>query len=145
MSSDCGKDLSLQVAYDKQENQWSRNVTAFNELVSGRLLEECWTTALDGITLQMETSTNDSVELHTPKIFWEDRAIKMKVVCNGSSLTEGDFDTVEFDFEVDKPLKMTGLMSNTEYECMARLFKEDGSISGWSDVWPVSTLETGAT
>jgi len=163
VASDCGKDLSLQVAYDKQENlhvpydkqeslqvaydkqenQWSRNVTVFNELVSGRLLEECWTTALDGITLQMETSTNDSVELHTPKIFWEDRAIKMKVVCNGSSLTEGDFDTVEFDFEVDKPLKMTGLMSNTEYECMARLFKEDGSISGWSDVWPVSTLETG--
>jgi len=143
MSSDCGKDLSLQVAYDKQENQWSKNVTLFNELVSGKLLEECWTTALDGITLQMQTHTNDSVELQTPKIFWEDRAIKMTVVCNGSLTDEGDFDTVEFDFEVDGDLKMTGLMSNTEYECTARLFKEDGSISGQSDVWSVSTLETG--
>jgi len=153
MSSDCGKDLSLQVAYDKQEslqveydkqeNLWSRNVTIFNELISGKLLEDCWTTALDGIKLQMQTSTNDSVELQKPKMFWEDRAIKMKVVCNGSSLTEGDFDTVEFDFEVDTDLKMTGLMSNTEYECTARLFKEDGSISGKSDVWSVSTLETG--
>jgi len=153
MSSDCGKDLSLQVAYDKQEslqvaydkqeNEWSWNVTLFNEIVSGRLLEECWTTALDGIKLQMETSTNDSVELQAPTIFWEDRAIKMKVVCNGSLTDEGDFDTVEFDFEVDKPLKMTGLMSNTEYECTARLFKEDGSISGQSDPWSVSTLETG--
>jgi len=143
VASDCGKDLSLQVAYDKQENQLSRNVTVFNELISGRLLEECWTTALDGITLQMQTHTNDSVELQTPKIFWEDRAIKMKVVCNGSLTDEGDFDTVEFDFEVDGDLKMTGLMSNTEYECTARLFKEDGSISGQSDVWSVRTLETG--
>jgi len=143
MSSDCGKDLSLQVAYDENENEWSRNVTVFNEIVSGRLLEECWTTALDGINLQMETSTNDSVQLQPPKIFWEDRAIKMKVVCNGSLTDEGDFDTVEFDFEVDADMKMTGLMSNTEYDCTASLFKEDGSISGQSDPWSVSTLETG--
>jgi len=141
-SSDCGKDLSLQVAYDKQENEWSRNVTVFNEIVSGKLLEDCWTTALDGITLQKETSTNDSVELQMPKIFWEDRSITMKVVCNGS-LTEGDFDTVEFDFEVNGDMKMTGLMSNTEYECTARLFKEDGSVSGQSDPWSATTLETG--
>ena len=33
--ADCGRDLSLQVAYDKQGNNWSRNVTVFNEFVTG--------------------------------------------------------------------------------------------------------------
>jgi len=221
--SECGRDLRLQVEYDKQENKWSRNVTVFNEFVSGdrgateesfivenehlaltvdpcladpdmvefvpliaadqvpaiklttdelrssHLVSEVgwvgcldyevrihrsgqevkqlnelkhpgWKTALDGITLQVLASTNDSVELRKPDIFWEDRAIKMEVVCNGSL---NDNDTVEFDFEVDEPLEVTELMSNTEYECKARLFKDEESTSGWSDVWSVSTLETG--
>merc|ERR1712110_913003 len=98
-------------------------------------------TALDGVTLDVLTSTNDSVELQKPEIFWEDRAIKMEVACNGS-LAEGEFDSVEFDFEVDEPLELTGLMSNTEYECAARLFKDDGSSSEWSDVWSADTQET---
>jgi len=101
-----------------------------------------WKTALDGITLDVLTSTNDSVELQKPAIFWEDRAIKMEVACNGS-LAEGEFDTVEFDFEVDEPLELTGLMSNTEYECAAILFKDDGSSSEWSEVWSAVTRETG--
>jgi len=100
-----------------------------------------WKTALDGVTLDVLTSTNDSVELQKPEIFWEDRAIKMEVACNGS-LAEGEFDSVEFDFEVDEPLELTGLMSNTEYECAARLFKDDGSSSEWSDVWSADTQET---
>ena len=100
-----------------------------------------WKTALDGVTLKMLTSTNDSVVLQKPEIFWEDRAIKMEVACNGS-LAEGEFDSVEFDFEVDEPLELTGLMSNTEYECAARLFKDDGSSSEWSDVWSADTQET---
>ena len=101
-----------------------------------------WKTALDGINMDVSGSTNDSVELEKPAIFWTDGAIKMKVVCNGS-LVEGELDTVEFDFEVDEPLELTGLMSDTEYECEARLFKDDGSSSGWSDVWSAHTLETG--
>merc|ERR1711953_343765 len=96
----------------------------------------------DGITIGVSGSTNDSVNLEKPAIFWTDHAIKMKVVCNGS-LVEGESDTVEVDFEVDKPLEMTELMSDTEYECEARLFKDDGSSSGWSDVWSAHTLETG--
>merc|ERR1719209_2254428 len=100
-----------------------------------------WKTALNGITLDVLTSTNDSVVLQKPEIFWEDRAIKMEVACNGS-LAEGEFDLVEFDFEVDEPLELTGLMSNTEYECAARLFKDDGSSSEWSDVWSADTQET---
>jgi len=220
--SECGRDLRLQVEYDKQENKWSRNVTVFNEFVSGdrgateesfivenehlaltvdpcladpdmvefvplkaadqapaieltpeelrssHLVSEVgwvgcmdyevrihrseevkqlnelkhpgWKTALDGITLEVARSTNDSVELRKPNIFWEDRAIKMEVVCNGSLNSN---DTVEFNFEVDKPLEVTGLMSNKEYECKAMLFKDDGSSSGWSDVWSVRTLKTG--
>merc|ERR1712212_875387 len=101
-----------------------------------------WKTALDGITLDVLTSTNDSVELQKPTIFWEDRTIKMEVACNGS-LAEGEFDTVEFDFEVDEPLELTGLMSSTEYECAAILFKDDGSSSEWSEVWSAVTRETG--
>ena len=101
-----------------------------------------WKTALDGINMDVSGSTNDSVELEKPAIFWTDGAIKMKVVCNGS-LVEGELDTVEVDFEVDEPLELTGLMSDKEYECEARLFKDDGSSSGWSDVWSAHTLETG--
>jgi hypothetical protein len=227
MIADCGRDLSLQVAYDKQENKWRRNVTVFNEFVSGDraateesvkvdnehlvltvdpcnedpdmvefsplkaadhvspiqlTLEELrssklesemgwmgcldyevrihrsgqevkklnqlkhpgWKRALDGVTLHVLLATNDSVEMRKPEIFWEDRAIKMKVVCNGS-LTEGEFVTVDQVFEVDEALELTGLLSSTEYECAARLFKDDGSSSGWSDEWSVSTLETGQT
>jgi len=101
-----------------------------------------WKTALNGVTLNVLTSTNDSVVLQKPEIFWEDRAIKMEVACNGS-LAEGEFDSVEFDFEVDEPLELTGLMSNTEYECAAILFKDDGSSSEWSEVWSAVTRETG--
>jgi len=225
MSADCGRDLSLQVAYDKQEKKWRRNVTVFNEFVSGdrkateesvkveneslvltvddclgdpdtvefvpleaadepairltpeelrssKLVSELgwmgcqdyevrilrsgkqvkqvnqlkhpgWKSALDGRTLHhVLKTTNESFEMQKPEIFWEDRAIKMEVVCN-SSLTEREFDTVKLDFEVDESLEMTGLNSSTEYECAARLFKDDGSSSGWSDEWSVSTLETG--
>merc|ERR1711872_563454 len=46
-------------------------------------------------------------------------------------------------FEVDQPLEMTGLMSNTEYECEARLVKEGKGSSRWTDVWTVVTRETG--
>merc|ERR1712037_908024 len=95
-----------------------------------------WKTAFDGVTLDVLTSTNDSVELQRPKIFWEDRAIKMEVACN-NSLAE-----LVFDFEVDEPLELTGMMSNTEYDCAARLFKDDGSSSEWSDVWSADTQET---
>merc|ERR1719341_1223697 len=104
-----------------------------------------WKTAFAGITLNVLSSTNDSVELQRPNIFWEDPAIKMEVACNGS-LAEGEFDTVEFDFEADEALKLSGLMSNTEYECAARLFKDDGSTSSseWSEVWSAVTQETGA-
>ena len=100
-----------------------------------------WKTAFDGVTLDVLTSTNDSVELQRPEIFWEDRAIKMEVVCNGS-LAEGEFVSKQFDFEVDEPLELTGLMSNTEYECAARLFKDDGNSSEWSGVWSADTQET---
>jgi len=100
-----------------------------------------WKTAFDGVTLDVLASTNDSVQLQKPKIFWEDRTIKMEVACNGS-LAEGDFDSVEKVFEVDHPLQLTGLMSNTEYECAARLFKDDGTSSEWSDVWTAETQET---
>ena len=225
MSADCGRDLILQVAYDKQEKKWRRNVTVFNEFVSGDrkateesvkveneslvlTVDDClgdpdtvefvpleaadetairltpeelrssklvsdlgwmgcqdyvvrilrsgkqvkqvnqlkhpgWKSALDGRTLHhVLKTTNESFEMQKPEIFWEDRAIKMEVVCNGS-LTEGEFDIVKLDFEVDESLEMTGLNSSTEYECAARLFKDDGSSSGWSDEWSVSTLETG--
>jgi len=101
-----------------------------------------WKTALDGITLDVHTFTNNSIKLQKPTIFWEDRAIKMKVVCNGS-LAEEEFDTVESDFEVDEPLELTGLRSNTEYECEAILFKDDGTSSEWSEVWSAATKETG--
>jgi len=226
--SDCGAEFSLQVEYVKQENNWSRNMTVFNQFVPGnreateefvivendylvltvdpcladpdnvelvpltaveqeataiqltpeelrssKLVSEVawkgcldyevrfhrsgqvkelnqlshpgWKTAFAGITLNVLSSTNDSVELQRPNIFWEDPAIKMEVACNGS-LAEGEFDTVEFDFEADEALKLSGLMSNTEYECAARLFKDDGSTSSseWSEVWSAVTQETGA-
>merc|ERR1712037_954210 len=40
------------------------------------------------------------------------------------------------------PLELTGLMSNTEYECAARLFKDDGNRSEWSGVWSADTQES---
>merc|ERR1711973_221199 len=46
-------------------------------------------------------------------------------------------------FEVDQPLEMTDLMSNTEYDCEARLVKEDEGSSRWTDMWTVVTRETG--
>merc|ERR1719341_2450954 len=224
--SDCGAEFSLHVEYVKQENNWSRNMTVFNQFVPGnreateesvivekdhlvltvdpcladpdtvelipltavdqeataiqltpeelrssKLVSEVdwkgcldyevrfhrsgqvkelnqlshpgWKTALNGIALNVLSSTNDSVELQRPEIFWEDRAIKMEVTCNGS-LADGEFDTVEFDFEADEALELSGLVSNTEYECEARLFKDDGSSSDWSEVWSVGTQETGA-
>merc|ERR1719341_2333208 len=224
--SDCGAEFSLHVEYVKQENNWSRNMTVFNQFVPGnreateefvivendhlvltvdpcladpdtvelvplnaveqeataiqltpeelrssKLVSEVdwkgcldyevrfhrsgqvkelnqlshpgWKTAFTGITLNVLSSTNDSVELQRPNIFWEDRAIKMEVACNGS-LADGEFDTVEFDFEADEALELTGLVSNTEYECAARLFKDDGSSSDWSEVWAAGTQETGA-
>merc|ERR1719239_922461 len=223
--SDCGAEFSLQVEYVKQENNWSRNMTVFNQFVPGnrevteefvivendhlvltvdpcladpdtvelvpltaveqeateiqltpeelrssKLVSEVawegcldyevrfhrsgqvkelnqlshpgWKTALNGIALNVLSSTNDSVELQRPEIFWEDRAIKMEVTCNGS-LADGEFDTVEFDFEADEALELSGLVSNTEYECEARLFKDDGSSSDWSEVWSAGTQETG--
>merc|ERR1719239_1442641 len=221
--SDCGAEFSLQVEYVKQENNWSRNMTVFNQFVPGnrevteefvivendhlvltvdpcladpdtvelvpltaveqeataiqltpeelrssKLVSEVawkgcldyevrfhrsgqvkelnqpgWKAAFAGITLNVLSSTNDSVELQRPNIFWEDPAIKMEVVCNGS-LAEGEFDTVEFDFEADEALELNGLVSNTEYECAARLFQDDGSSSEWSEVWSAGTQETGA-
>merc|ERR1712198_204495 len=115
----------------------SRQVKELNQLS-----HPGWKTALGGISLNVLTFTNDSIELQKPTIFWEDRAIKMKVVCNGS-LAEEEFDIVESDFEVDKPLELTGLTSNTEYECEAVLFKDDGTSSEWSEVWSAVTKETG--
>jgi len=47
------------------------------------------------------------------------------------------------DFEFDEALEVTGLMSSTDYKCVARLFKDDGSSSGWSKELSVSTVETG--
>merc|ERR1712212_376797 len=224
--SDCEAEFSLHVEYVKQENNWSRNMTVFNQFVPGnrepteefvivendhlvltvdpcladpdmielvplnaveqeataiqltpeelrssKLVSEVdwkgcldyevrfqrsgqvkelnqlshpgWKTALNGIALNVLSSTNDSVELQRPEIFWEDRAIKMEVACNGS-LADGEFDTEEFDFEADEALELTGLVSNTEYECAARLFKDDGSSSDWSEVWSAGTQETGA-
>merc|ERR1712032_534877 len=102
-----------------------------------------WKTAFAGITLNVLRSTNDSVELQRPDIFWEDPTIKMEVACNGS-LAEGEFNTVEFNFEANEALELSGLVSNTEYECEARLFKDDGSSSDWSEVWSADTQETGA-
>merc|ERR1712165_693116 len=61
-----------------------------------------------------------------------------------SNVTESAFEVVfEKVFEVDQPLEMTDLMSNTEYDCEARLVKEGEGSSRWTDVWTVVTRETG--
>jgi len=226
MIANCGRYLSLQVAYDKQGKDFSRNVTVFNEFVtgsrepteesvkvederlvltvdpcfedpdmvefvplnaadrvlaiqktpkelkssklasemgwvgcldyevrfkrSGKKVKEMnvlkhpgWKSALDGITLHMLTATDSSVEIQKPEIYWEDTSIKMEVVCNGS-LTQGEnYTNGKGLFEFDKALEVTELSSSTEYKCVARLFKDDGSSSGWSEELSVSTVETG--
>ena len=228
--SDCDTEFSLKVEYSKEREAWSRQVTAFNELVPGvrgpteesvliqnnhlaLTLDPClsmpdtlmlvplnaadqvieltpdqvkslevsdvawigcldyqvqiqrgeelpkqlnqlnhpgWKNALDNVVLRTVSSTNQSVVLQKPDIFWEDPAIMLEVRCNASmpeeesNVTKSVFGVV-FNgvFEVDQPLEMTGLMSNTEYECEARLVKEDEGSSRWTDVWTVVTRETG--
>merc|ERR1712130_161983 len=222
MIANCGRDLSLHVAYDKQGKDFSRNVTVFNEFVTGNLepteesvnvenerlvltVDPClgdpemvefvplsatdrvpaikitpkelrsklesevgwvgcldyevrfkrsgkkvkelnvlkhpgWKSALDGKPLHVLTTTNSSVEMQKPKIFWEDPSIKMEVVCNVSG---ENYTMPKGHFEFDKTLEVTGLSSSTEYKCVARLFKDDGSSSGWSKELSVSTVETG--
>merc|ERR1719447_321856 len=109
-----------------------------------------WQTALDNVALKTISSTNESAVLQKPEIFWEDPAITLEVRCNASmpeeesNVTESVFEVV-FNgvFEVDQPLEMTDLMSNTEYDCEARLVKEDEGSSRWTDMWTVVTRETG--
>merc|ERR1711962_1929327 len=109
-----------------------------------------WKTALDQVAMKTVSSTNQSAVLQKPEIFWEDPAITLEVRCNASMLeeesnvTESVFEVVfKKVFEVDQPLEMTSLMSNTEYECEARLVKEGEGSSRWTDVWTVVTRETG--
>merc|ERR1711962_1060388 len=109
-----------------------------------------WKTALDQVVLRTVSETNQSVVLQKPEIFWEDPAISLEVRCNASmpedqsNVTESVFGVVfEKVFEFDQPLEMAGLMSNTEYECEARLVKEGEGSSRWTDVWTVVTRETG--
>merc|ERR1711962_612504 len=109
-----------------------------------------WKTALDNVDLKKVSSTNQSAVLQKPEIFWEDPAISLEVRCNASmpveesNVTESAFEVVfEKIFEVDQPLEMTGLMSNTEYECEARLVKEGEGSSRWTNMWTVVTRETG--
>jgi len=228
--SDCDTEFSLKVEYSKEKEAWSRQVTAFNELVPGvrgptkesvRIqnnhlalnLDPCltepdtvkfvplnavhqpieltpeqmkslevsdvawvgcldyqvqvqrgeeskkqlnqlnhpgWKTALDQVAMRTVSETNQSVVLQKPEIFWEDPAITLEVRCNASMLeddfnmTESVFGVVFNDaFEIDQPLEMTDLKSNTEYECEARLVKEDEGSSRWTNMWPVVTRETG--
>merc|ERR1712012_1473982 len=109
-----------------------------------------WKTALDNVVLKKVSSTNQSVVLQKPEISWEDPAIMLEVRCNASmpeeesNVTKSVFGVV-FNgvFEVDQPLEMAGLMSNTEYDCEARLVKEEEGSSRWTDVWTVGTRETG--
>merc|ERR1711962_293615 len=109
-----------------------------------------WKTALDNVVLRTISSTNESAVLQKPEIFWEDPAITLEVRCNASmpeeesNVTESAFGVVfEKVFKVDQPLEMTDLMSNTEYECEARLVKEEEGSSRWTDMWTVVTRETG--
>ena len=96
-----------------------------------------WKTALDGITLNVSRSTNDSVTLEMPKIFWDNRAFRMEVVCN-EPLNEVDQKVIHF--EVDEPLRLTGLTNQTQFKCKARLHeKDDGSTSGWSGISALRT------
>merc|ERR1712147_556735 len=96
------------------------------------------------------SSTNQSAVLQKPEIFWENPAITLEVRCNASmpeeesNVTESVFGVVfEKVFEVDQPLEMTGLMSNTEYECEARLVKEGEGSSRWTNMWPLGPREPG--
>jgi len=230
LTSDCDTEFSLKVEYSKEMKTWSRQVTAFNQVVPGvrgptkesvliqnnhlaLTLDPClsepgiikfvplnaadqqieltvekvkslevsevawrgcldyhvqvqrgeeapkqlnqlthpgWKTALDKVALNTISSTNQSAVLQKPEIFWEDPAITLEVRCNASipeeesNVTESVFGVAfEKVFEVDQPLEMTDLMSNTEYECEARLVKEEEGSSRWTDVWPVVTRETG--
>merc|ERR1719447_1017273 len=109
-----------------------------------------WQTALDNVALKTISSTNESAVLQKPEIFWENPAITLEVRCNASmpeeesNVTESVFGVAfEKVFEVDQPLEMTGLMSNTEYDCEARLVKEEEGSSRWTDMWTVVTRETG--
>merc|ERR1711962_1739729 len=109
-----------------------------------------WKTALDQVAMKTVSSTNQSAVLQKPEISWEDPAITLEVRCNASmpeeesNVTESAFEVVfEKVFEVDQPLEMTGLMSNTEYECEARLVKEGEGSSRWTNMWTVVTRETG--
>jgi len=109
-----------------------------------------WKNALDNVVLRTVSETNQSVVLQKPEISWEDPAIMLEVRCNASmpeeesNVTKSVFGVV-FNgvFEVDQPLEMTGLMSNTEYECEARLVKEDEGSARWTNMWTVVTRETG--
>merc|ERR1712012_305506 len=109
-----------------------------------------WKTALDKVAMKTISSTNQSAVLQKPEISWEDPAIMLEVRCNASmpeeesNVTKSVFGVV-FNgvFEVDQPLEMTGLMSNTEYECEARLVKEDEGSSRWTNMGTVGTRETG--
>merc|ERR1711962_188525 len=208
LKSDCDTEFSLKVEYSKEEKTWSRQVTAFNELVPGvrgptkesvliqnnhlaLTLDPCltephpvkfvpvnavhqqieltvdqvkslevsdvawlgcldyqvqvqrgeeapkqlnqlthpgWKTALDQVAMRTVSETNQSAVLQKPEIFWEAPVITLEVRCNASmpeeesNVTESAFEVVfEKVFEVDQPLEMTDLMSNTEYECEARL------------------------
>merc|ERR1719462_116363 len=109
-----------------------------------------WKTALDNVALKIVSSTNESAVLQKPEIFWENPTITLEVRCNASmpekesNVTESAFGVVfEKVFEVDQPLEMAGLMSNTEYDCEARLVKEEEGSSRWSEMWTVVTRETG--
>merc|ERR1711962_1646364 len=229
--SDCDTEFSLKVEYSKEKETWSRQVTAFSQVVPGvrgpteesvliqnnhlaLTLDPClnephtvkfvpvnavhqqpieltveqvkslevsevawigcldyqvqvqrgeeapkqlnqlthpgWKTALYNVALKTISLTNQSAVLQKPEIFWEDPAITLEVRCNASmpveesNVTESAFEVVfEKIFEVDQPLEMTGLMSNTEYECEARLVKEGEGSSRWTDMWTVVTRETG--
>merc|ERR1711962_1269797 len=231
LTSDCDTEFSLKVEYSKEMKTWSRQVTAFNQVVPGvqgptdesvqiqnnhlaLTLDPClskpdrvkfvplnaadqqlieltveqvrslevsdvawvgcldyqvrvqrgeespkqlnqlnhpgWKTALDRVAMKTVSSTNQSAVLQKPEISWEDPAITLEVRCNASmpedesNMTEFAFGVVfEKVFEVDQPLEMAGLMSNTEYECEARLVKEDAGSSRWSDMWTVVTRDTG--
>merc|ERR1711962_195607 len=101
-----------------------------------------WKTALDNVVLRKISSTNQSAVLQKPEIFWEDPAITLEVRCNASmpeeesNVTESVFGVVfKKVFKVDQPLEMTDLMSNTEYECEARLVKEEEGSSRWTNIW----------
>merc|ERR1711962_1823784 len=96
-----------------------------------------WKTALDNVALKTISSTNQSVVLQKPEISWENPAITLEVRCNGSmpeeesNVTESVFGVVfEKVFELDQPLEMTDLMSNTESQAEMDNFSQILSRSG---------------